>query len=58
MADQMKVPYLGGIPLDPAIVAACDDGVPFIKQSAGSESASAFRRVIQPLLDMQGKVNQ
>jgi len=53
MADQMKVRYLGAIPIDPDIVRACDDGVPYIRQFAGSRTAQAFQHVIQPLLDMK-----
>ena len=50
MADQMKAPFLGAIPIDPAVVRACDEGVPFIKHCAGGATADAFQHVIQPLL--------
>jgi MinD-like ATPase involved in chromosome partitioning or flagellar assembly len=49
MADQMKVRYLGDIPIDPAIVQTSDEGVPFIKQYAESRTAEAFQRVVQSL---------
>jgi Mrp family chromosome partitioning ATPase len=52
MADQMKVPYLGEIPIDPAVVQACDEGVPFVQQCAESLTTAAFRKVIQPLLHL------
>jgi len=53
MADQMRVPFLGEVPIDPAIVEASDAGVPYIKQYAESRTAESFRKVIQPLLDLK-----
>ena len=53
MADQMKVKYLGDIPLDPAIVQASDEGTPFIKQYADSRTAQAFLRVVQSLFNSE-----
>ncbi len=50
LAREMKVPYLGAIPIDPAIVLACDNGVPFILDKAGTPAAEAFEKVISPLL--------
>ncbi len=51
MADQMKVPYLGAIPIDPEIVEASDNGSPYIQQYAESLSAEAFQRfIIEPLI--------
>ncbi len=50
MADQMEAPFLGAIPIDPAVVRACDEGVPFIKHYEGGATADAFRKVIGPLL--------
>jgi Mrp family chromosome partitioning ATPase len=53
MADQMRVPYLGAIPIDPAVVEASDEGTPFIRRFAESRTAGAFQEVIRPLLDLQ-----
>jgi len=43
-AERLGVPFLGGIPLDPAIRASGDDGEPVAKQ-AGSPQAAAFDRI-------------
>jgi Mrp family chromosome partitioning ATPase len=56
MADQMKVPYMGAVPIDPEIVKACDDGVPYIRRLAGSRTALAFQKVIEPLLNMKERI--
>jgi Mrp family chromosome partitioning ATPase len=53
MAEQMKVPFLGEIPIDPAIVSASDDGVPFIQQFPESRTARSFRGVIQPIVELE-----
>ncbi len=50
MAGEMNVPFLGSIPIDPAIVDACDAGKPYIYQYAQSQTAKAFNSVIQPFL--------
>jgi ATP-binding protein involved in chromosome partitioning len=44
-AKSWGVPFLGGIPIDPAIRAAGDAGVPVVLSHPESESAEAFRRV-------------
>jgi hypothetical protein len=38
----MNVPYLGGIPIDPAIVASGDRGVAFVEGEGESRAAGAF----------------
>ena len=39
MAEDLAVPFLGSIPIDPAIADSCDDGQPFL--SGRRESATA-----------------
>lgn len=53
MAEEMKVPFLGDIPIDPAIVSASDDGIPFIQQFSESRTARSFQRVIQPIVELE-----
>jgi Flp pilus assembly CpaE family ATPase len=52
MASDMKVPFLGRIPLEPKIVDAGDSGKPFLEFDKDSETARAFNRVIEPLLGL------
>jgi ATP-binding protein involved in chromosome partitioning len=52
MAREMGVPFLGRIPIDPAIDEACDAGTPFIEDDARTETARAFERIIAPILSL------
>ena len=42
LADAVDVPYLGSLPLDPAVRQGADDGRPIVRRDAG-EAAAAFR---------------
>jgi Mrp family chromosome partitioning ATPase len=44
------VPFLGAVPLDPAIVRASDDGRPFVTHLPESASAQAFSTIVDALL--------
>jgi len=52
MANEMGVPFLGSIPVDPAIGAACDDGTPFLYHQQGTDTAKAMQRAIRPILEL------
>ena len=54
MANEMGVPFLGRIPLDPQVAEACDAGEPYVHHYAQSETAKAFEHVIQPILALDG----
>ena len=56
MAADMVVPFLGRIPIDPAIGQACDDGTPFVYHYSRTETAKAFERVIAPILALSCKI--
>jgi ATP-binding protein involved in chromosome partitioning len=56
MAADMGVPFLGRIPIDPAVGEACDDGKPFVYHYSRSETAKAFERVVAPILELSHKV--
>jgi Mrp family chromosome partitioning ATPase/predicted Fe-Mo cluster-binding NifX family protein len=53
MAKEMGVPFLGRIPIDPQIVGGSDEGKPFVYHHRETESAQAFLRAIQPVLQLQ-----
>jgi len=53
MANEMGVPFLGRIPIDPRMVEACDAGTPFLSAHPDSDAAQAFRTAIQPILDLE-----
>jgi len=54
MAREMNVPFLGRIPVDPAIGETCDAGKPYISAHVGSETAKAFACVVRPILELSG----
>jgi len=54
MAEEMGVPFLGRIPLDPMIVDASDSGKPFVYHYGNTAAAMAFTQAIQPILRMSG----
>jgi len=50
MAAERGVPFLGRIPMDPAVVEAGERGVPWVQAFADSPAAAAFAAAIAPLL--------
>jgi Mrp family chromosome partitioning ATPase/predicted Fe-Mo cluster-binding NifX family protein len=56
MAADMGVPFLGRIPIDPAVGEACDDGKPFVYHYSRTETAKAFERIVTPILALSNKV--
>ncbi len=53
MAEEMGVPFLGRIPIDPAIVYACDSGKPYIQQYKDSQAAIAFKQSVLKCMDLK-----
>ncbi|MBN1435957.1 MAG: Mrp/NBP35 family ATP-binding protein [Sedimentisphaerales bacterium] len=51
MAQEMNVPFLGAIPIDPNIVTAGDNGQ-FIKNTAQPQTYNAFNNAIQTILKL------
>jgi ATP-binding protein involved in chromosome partitioning len=52
MANKMHVPFLGRIPIDPQIVEACDSGRPFVYHYNQSQTAKAFEKILNPILEL------
>jgi ATP-binding protein involved in chromosome partitioning len=50
IAEDMSVPFLGSIPMDPNIAEACDNGRAFIHHYAASPTADIMWRIIKPIL--------
>jgi len=53
MAEEMNVPFLGKIPIDPAIVEACDSGKPYIQEYKESQAALAFKQSILQFVNLK-----
>jgi Mrp family chromosome partitioning ATPase len=54
MAEEMGVPYLGSIPIEPEVVTSGDSGRPMVQSHPDSETARAFTRIIGMLLEPSG----
>ncbi len=48
-AEELGVPFLGRVPIDPRIVESGDSGEPFVLDFAKSESAEAFREIVEKI---------
>jgi ATP-binding protein involved in chromosome partitioning len=53
MAEEMGVPYLGAIPIEPEVVVSGDSGTPVVQANPHSETAKAFGRIVRRLLDRE-----
>jgi Mrp family chromosome partitioning ATPase/predicted Fe-Mo cluster-binding NifX family protein len=53
MAKDMNVPFLGRIPVEPKMVAACDNGIPFTHQYPESATAKTFEEILKPILALE-----
>jgi ATP-binding protein involved in chromosome partitioning len=51
MAEEMGVPYLGAIPIDPEVAASGDSGKPVVSSRPDSEAARAFGILAHTLLE-------
>jgi ATP-binding protein involved in chromosome partitioning len=51
MAENLGVPFLGAIPIDPEVVTSGDTGVPFVQAQPHAETSKAFARIVRPLIE-------
>jgi ATP-binding protein involved in chromosome partitioning len=58
MANEMHVPFLGRIPIDPQIVQACDSGKPFIYHYDQSQTTKAFENILNPILELDNNAQE
>ena len=58
LAEEMNVPFLGRIPIDPQIVTSGDSGTPFVQRFPDSGAARAFADVISPIMAAQHPQDQ
>ncbi len=50
MSAEMNVPFLGRVPIDPAVGESCDGGEPFVYHYGSTATARAFDRISAPVL--------
>jgi len=51
MCEDMQVPFLGSIPLDPMIARSCDEGKSYIVQYPTSPASIAYKQVFQKVIE-------
>jgi len=56
MAEKLEIPFLGSIPIDPAIVIGGDAGKPFVLELPDSPAAKAFESIVENLKKEMRKV--
>jgi ATP-binding protein involved in chromosome partitioning len=49
IAEELNVPFLGGIPIDPEICIDSDNGKPFIIENPNSPAAMAFAEIVRKI---------
>ena len=49
IAEELNVPFLGGIPIDPEICIHSDNGKPFIIENPNSPAAMAFAEIVRKI---------
>jgi Mrp family chromosome partitioning ATPase len=54
MASEMKVPFLGSIPIDPQIAEACDKGQAYVYHYSMSSTSKIMADIIQPIAALDG----
>ena len=54
VAEDMQIPFLGSIPLDPRIAETGDRGRAFVRDFAGSPAAYALGELVKPVLALEG----
>ncbi len=50
MAEEMNVPFVGSIPIDPMIAVSGDEGKAFVEMKEGSPAAQAFRDIVAAII--------
>ena len=55
IAQDMEVPFLGAIPIDPKIVEASDSGRAFVQHFADSPTAKAMMEIVKPFEAMKAE---
>ena len=51
MCQEMNVPFIGAIPLDPQLLRCCEKGIPFIREHEENHAAQALRNCIITVLN-------
>ncbi|UCE24138.1 MAG: P-loop NTPase [Candidatus Zixiibacteriota bacterium] len=58
MAESLSVPYLGAIPLDPAIMESAEEGIPIVTNGTETAAAKAFIGVAEKVKEYSEQIRQ
>ncbi|MCD4826095.1 MAG: Mrp/NBP35 family ATP-binding protein [Phycisphaerae bacterium] len=58
LAEEVDVPFLGRVPIDPEIVASGDSGTPFVQEFPDSEASKAFAGIIDSIMAAEQSQDQ
>jgi ATP-binding protein involved in chromosome partitioning len=58
IAEDLSVPFLGSIPIDPEICRDSDNGMPFITEHADSPATKAFKEIVKKIEHFLGHREQ
>jgi Flp pilus assembly CpaE family ATPase len=50
LAEEFSLPFLGAVPIDPAIVVSGDTGQPFVDRYRDSVSAQVLNKILSSLI--------
>jgi Mrp family chromosome partitioning ATPase len=53
IAEEMGVPFLGRIPIDPLIGIKSDEGIPWITEASSTKSGRVFRKIVEPVFSLE-----
>jgi ATP-binding protein involved in chromosome partitioning len=56
-ADELGIPFLGGVPIDPEVAIAGDEGVPIVARNPASPAAVAYREIAAKVASAVARVN-
>lgn len=51
MCLELGLPFLGSVPMDPALAAACDEGKDFLAGNPDSPAAQAYHAIVAKLTE-------
>jgi Mrp family chromosome partitioning ATPase len=55
LAQEMGVPFLGCIPIDPEVVVSGDAGIPLLREHSQSSAAKAFAHIVDAILAAESR---
>ncbi len=58
LAAEMKVPFLGKLPIDPDVAAAGDSGTPYVHSFKGTKTAEMFKEIVEKIIKTIEETNK